>query len=132
MMFVKFYSLHIIIVIIISAGIQVYIIGTAVWVASVLGQFDDLYVNDYIGESIIAQIIDSTTFVHKSDIAGNGKVSMPEYLLFKLQELQMVDMKILDILSARFDELGEKNELTAVRVLLLGTCRMLHRLAHGR
>jgi len=88
----------------------VYIICTAVWVASVLGQFDDLYVNDHIGESIIAQIIDSTSFVHKSDVAGNGKVSMPEYLLFKLQELQMVDMKILDVLSARFDELGEKKK----------------------
>jgi len=92
--------------------IALYIIVTCVWVASVLGQFIDLYVNDYIGEQIIGKIINSTTFVHKSDVAGNGRVSLPEYLLYKLQELQMVDKKILDLLSARFDELDDNNSLS--------------------
>jgi len=97
--------------------IAIYIVVTCVWVASVLGQFIDLYVNDFIGERIVEQILTDVTFVHKCDLAGNGNVSTTEYLLFKLQELQMVDHKILDILSARFDEIDGDNNLA----LIVGT-----------
>jgi len=86
--------------------IAIYIVVTCVWVALVLEKFIDLYVNDFIGERIVEQILTNVTNVHKCDLAGNGNVSATEYLLFKLQQLQMVDHKILDILSARFDEIG--------------------------
>lgn len=88
--------------------LAVLMILTCVWVSMVLGDFISLYVNDYIGENIVGKIINSTTWVHKSDIANEGRISMPQYLLFKLQQLQMVDKPILDLLCARFDQLGEK------------------------
>jgi len=91
--------------------IAIYVIVTCVWVGSVLRQFIDLYVNEFIGEEIIAKVIGSTTNVHKCDVIGDGKVSVPEYLLFKLQELQMVDKNIVDILRARFNELDRNSNL---------------------
>ena len=47
-------------------------------------------VNDIIGEEIVAQIIESTTWVHKADVFKTGTISEADYIVFKLQQLQMV------------------------------------------
>jgi len=87
--------------------LAVMMIVTCVWVSMVLSDFISLYIDEYLGENIVQKIVNSTTWVHKCDIAKEGRISMPQYLLFKLQQLQMVDKPILDLLCARFDQLGE-------------------------
>jgi len=79
-----------------------YMLVSTVLVGGLLGEFIDLYVNDVVGEGINQKILDSTTWVHKADIDGDGKLLVAEYVLFKLQQLQKVDKKILDNLIDRF------------------------------
>lgn len=85
----------------------VYIFFACVFVGYVLREFIALYVYNYIGDGITETIINSTTWIHKADLLRDGVINMPEFLLFKLQELQKVEKKTLDVLMARFVELGQ-------------------------
>jgi acyl transferase domain-containing protein len=62
-------------------------------------------VNGYFGMRINDILISSTIWVHKADIDGDGKVTQPDFILFKLQQMQQVDSQILDRLIDRYNEL---------------------------
>jgi len=62
-------------------------------------------VNGYFGTRINDTLISSTIWVHKADIDGDGKVTQPDFILFKLQQMQQVDSQILDRLIDRYNEL---------------------------
>lgn len=61
--------------------------------------------NGYFGMRINDILISSTIWVHKADIDGDGKVTQPDFILFKLQQMQQVDSQILDRLIDRYNEL---------------------------
>lgn len=77
------------------------LIGTVI-VGSILGELMDLYVVGVVEKGILDTIIQSTTWVHKSDLDDDGQVSEAEYVLFKLQQMQKVDPDLLNQLSNRF------------------------------
>ena len=68
-----------------------YMLASTVVVGGALGDFIDLFVNDVVGEGIVSTIIDSTTWLHKCDIYSTGKITEADYMLFKLQQMQLVD-----------------------------------------
>lgn len=49
-----------------------------------------------------AELIESTDFVRKADVNGDGKVSESEFILFKLQQLRKVDTAALQLISEQF------------------------------
>jgi hypothetical protein len=53
----------------------------------------------------LPNLSDSTTWVHKADLDGDGKVTEADYVLFKLQQMQKVDRDMLDRLIDRFEDL---------------------------
>eukprot|EP00613_Pedinella_sp_CCMP2098_P044500 CAMPEP_0171779476 /NCGR_PEP_ID=MMETSP0991-20121206/59033_1 /TAXON_ID=483369 /ORGANISM="non described non described, Strain CCMP2098" /LENGTH=826 /DNA_ID=CAMNT_0012386655 /DNA_START=314 /DNA_END=2795 /DNA_ORIENTATION=- len=64
--------------------------------AGVLRDFAEVYVRDYEGEKIVRDIIESSTWVYKADINKSGIITESDYVLFKLQQLQMVSKTSLD------------------------------------
>jgi hypothetical protein len=46
-----------------------------------------------MSDAITAVLIDSTTWVHKADIDGDGKITEADYVLFKLQQMQKVNQR---------------------------------------
>jgi len=67
-----------------------YCLLSTLVVANALGDFIDMYVNQIVGEGIIAKIIDSTIWVHKCDTFGLGQLNEADYMLFKLMQMQKV------------------------------------------
>jgi len=82
--------------------------GTVI-MGGAIGGFINLYVNGIVGEGINVQLIESFTWVHKADIDGSGKISESEYVLFKLQQMQKVDLVMLDRLVDRYHALDVDN-----------------------
>jgi len=80
------------------------LLGTIV-AGSALSDMVDVYTNDVIGEEIVEKIIVSTTWVHKADLDGDGKIGEADYILFKLQQMQKVDAAMLKTLMERFEEI---------------------------
>eukprot|EP00613_Pedinella_sp_CCMP2098_P046104 CAMPEP_0171826582 /NCGR_PEP_ID=MMETSP0992-20121227/6157_1 /TAXON_ID=483369 /ORGANISM="non described non described, Strain CCMP2098" /LENGTH=869 /DNA_ID=CAMNT_0012441609 /DNA_START=320 /DNA_END=2929 /DNA_ORIENTATION=- len=78
--------------------------------AGVLRDFIEVYIRDYEGEKIVRQIIDSTTWIHKADMTGTGIITESDYVLFQLQQLQMVSQTSLDNLVDRFCELDLRDD----------------------
>jgi len=79
-----------------------YMLVSTILIGGVLGEFITLYVDEFIGEKIIYEIIDSMTYVHKCDVEDIGVVSEPDYVLFKLQQMQKVYRPTLRRLAERF------------------------------
>lgn len=50
--------------------------------------------------------------MHKADLDGDGKVTEADYVLFKLQQMQKVDLQTLDILIDRFEELDVHHDVS--------------------
>ena len=67
--------------------LTVYMPVATVVVGSALGEVIDVYVNDVVGEGIFQILLESTTWVHKIDVAGRGYVTEADYVLFKLQQV---------------------------------------------
>jgi len=80
------------------------VIATGV-VGSALQEMMAVYIEDIVGEKIVQTLIDSTTFVHSTDIDNTGVVTEADYVTFKLQQMQKVDAEILDRLIDRFESL---------------------------
>lgn len=58
---------------------------------------------------------DSTIWVHKADLDGDDKVTEADYVLFKLQQMQKVDLQTLDILIDRFEELDAQHDVSSCK-----------------
>jgi len=84
---------------------SVYMLVATTSVGIFLGTITELFVDDFVGGEIVDKIIDSTTWVHTCDLEKKGRVSLPQYMLFKLQQLQKVDAAVLDRLTDRFAQL---------------------------
>jgi hypothetical protein len=55
-----------------------YMLIATVTVALTLNEALELYLNDVMGERIVSQLIESSTYVHKADIDGNGVICEAE------------------------------------------------------
>jgi hypothetical protein len=77
-------------------------------VGSLLSDLINLYVNDYMAEKVIAQLIESTIWVHKIDVGKRGIVTEADYCVFKLLQMHKLDAHLLERLINRFAELDEK------------------------
>jgi hypothetical protein len=87
-----------------------YFFFSTVAVGGIIHGFVNLCVNDVFGERINSELVESTTWVHKADTDGDGRVSEAEYVLFKLQQMLKVDMNMLERLIDRFHELDSGGE----------------------
>ena len=58
----------------------------------------------------------STTYIHKCDLFELGRINESDYVLFKLQQLQMLDFVMLRRLTNRFSEL----DIQQRRLLIIG------------
>jgi len=83
-----------------------YFLCSTIMVGAVLGDFISLYVDEIVGEGIIKTLIDSTIWVHKADIDKEGSITEADYIVFKLLQMQKVDMGLLAKLQKRFDEIN--------------------------
>jgi len=74
----------------------------------IIGDLSALYYNQVLYE-IRSKIIDSTVYVHTSDLGGvtEGHLAQSDYVLFKLQQMQAVDVDMLHRLCNRFHQLDE-------------------------
>jgi len=79
-------------------------------VGALLGEVLDLYVNGYIGENIVKKLIGSTTWVHKADMFGDGHISESAFILFKLIQMQAVDVGTLDRLIDAYHDLEKTGD----------------------
>jgi hypothetical protein len=79
-------------------------------VGSLIGEVVNIYVNGYIGEKIVRELIGSTTWVHKADLHRNGQITESAYVLFKLLQMQAVDVGTLDRLIDRYHDLDKTGD----------------------
>ena len=70
------------------------VIATGV-VGSALQEMMAVYIEDIVGEKIVQTLIDSTTFVHSTDIDNTGVVTEADYVTFKLQQMQKVPVPVV-------------------------------------
>jgi len=87
----------------------VYMFVSTYVVGQIIGELSGLHIS-IKEDAITAILIDSTTWVHKADIDGDGKITEADYVLFKLQQMQKVDLDMLDRLLNRFRELDVEGE----------------------
>ena len=75
-----------------------------------------------LGEPITDQILSEVTFVHRANLRNDGRVTETDYLLFKLLQLQKVDVAVLEKLVDRYHALDVDNSGTVcgeeIRALL--------------
>jgi len=50
--------------------------------------------------------------VHRADLDGDGRVTEADYVLFKLQQMQKVDLQTLDMLIDRYEELDIHHDVS--------------------
>jgi voltage-gated potassium channel Kch len=79
-------------------------------VGALLGEVLDIYVNGFIGENIVKKLIGSTTWVHKADMFGDGRISESAFILFKLIQMQAVDVGTLDRLIDAYHDLDKTGD----------------------
>jgi hypothetical protein len=65
----------------------------------------DIYVNGFIVEPIVNELIDSNIYVHLSDNDEDGRVTEADFVLFKLQQMLKADASSIDRLHDRFREI---------------------------
>ena len=65
-----------------------------------------------LGEPITDQILSEVTFVHRANLRNDGRVTETDYLLFKLLQLQKVDVAVLEKLVDRYHALDVDNSGT--------------------
>ena len=68
----------------------VYMFVSTYVVGQIIGELSGLHIS-IKEDAITAVLIDSTTWVHKADIDGDGKITEADYVLFKLQQMQKVN-----------------------------------------
>jgi len=83
---------------------------------SIIGDISTLYIESK-EDAIINIMVSSTTWVHKADLFKIGKICESDYVLFKLQQLQMVDDVVRQRLTNRFTELDFERRN---RLLMIG------------
>jgi hypothetical protein len=66
-----------------------YMFASTYVVGKIIGELSGLHIT-IKEDAIAAVLIDSTTWVHKADLDGDGKVTEADYVLFKLQQMQKV------------------------------------------
>jgi hypothetical protein len=66
-------------------------------VGGLIGDIVDLYVNGVLGGHINRTIIDSTTWLHRADVDGDGKITEADYVLFKLQQVSCFKLYLLTL-----------------------------------
>jgi hypothetical protein len=69
-------------------------------------------VEKLLGEPITDQILSEVTFVHRANLRNDGRVTETDYLLFKLLQLQKVDVAVLEKLVDRYHALDVDNSGT--------------------
>merc|ERR1712216_687388 len=74
-----------------------------------LGQLIDIYVVEFTEQVIIQKILNSTTYIHKCDLEGNGIISETEYAIFKLQQMDKVDKDLMARITSTFSQLDKDN-----------------------
>jgi len=82
-----------------------YMLFGCIGVSTLLNEFVKIYVVEFTEERILGMILDSTTFVHKADLKGDGRVTEAEYTAFKLQQMQKLDKKLAAYIATSFKEL---------------------------
>lgn len=99
-----------------KAFLIVYMFVSTFIIGSIIGDLSTLYLEQKENH-ITELLVESTTWVHKADLVHRGKIGEADYVLFKLQQLQLVDDICLRRLANRFSELDvEKNRLLTIGV----------------
>ena len=70
----------------------VYMFVSTYVVGQIIGELSGLHIS-IKEDAITAVLIDSTTWVHKADIDGDGKITEADYVLYKLQQMQKVNQR---------------------------------------
>jgi hypothetical protein len=92
-----------------------YMLCSTVVVGGIIGDVSSLYL-ERKSDAITATLLQSVTWVHKADLFHTGRVTQADYVLFKLQQLQMLDDGTLRRLTNRFSELDVEKR----RLLIIG------------
>ena len=53
------------------------------------------------------RLLESVTFGAGVDVDGDGEIDRTEFILFKLEQMQEVDSKVIAEIAARFDEIDK-------------------------
>ena len=92
-----------------KAFLAFYFLWSTVAVALLLSSFVQLLLE--LSEAhVVDAIIDSTIYVHRIDLDGDGRVSESGYVLFKLLQMQKVDERSLNQLIDRWRSLDENGD----------------------
>jgi hypothetical protein len=67
-----------------KAFLTFYFLFSTIVVGSLLSDLISLYVNDFMAEKVIDQLINSTIWVHKIDVGKRGIVTEADYCVFKV------------------------------------------------
>eukprot|EP00615_Pteridomonas_danica_P000440 CAMPEP_0114366096 /NCGR_PEP_ID=MMETSP0101-20121206/28973_1 /TAXON_ID=38822 ORGANISM="Pteridomonas danica, Strain PT" /NCGR_SAMPLE_ID=MMETSP0101 /ASSEMBLY_ACC=CAM_ASM_000211 /LENGTH=897 /DNA_ID=CAMNT_0001514893 /DNA_START=224 /DNA_END=2914 /DNA_ORIENTATION=+ len=93
-----------------------YMLISTVVVGFALSDALEIYLRDFMSEPIFDLMISSSTHVYKADVDKTGVITEAEYIIFKLQQMQRLDTKLLNRLMDQFDEIDFDN----TRMLLIG------------